>query len=81
MLIGYQSMDTENEMKIAQQSYDKSWKDSVELTEDDNTMSMGNHLQIYVMMQHMGDNQVANVDNQVVNAENQFNKYSDSQMI
>lgn len=66
-------MDAENEMEVAQQLYDQSWKDTIKLIEDDNTMSMRKNLYIYVMIQHMGDNQVADANNQDVDVENQYN--------
>lgn len=68
-VVGYQFVDAENEMEVAQQSYNQSWKDTVKLIEDDNTVSMRKNLYIYVMIQHMGDNHVVDVDNQDVDAE------------
>ena len=41
-------MDAESEMEIPQQSYDQSWKDTVKLIEDDNTMSMKKNLYVSV---------------------------------
>lgn len=43
-------MDAENEMEVAQQLYDQTWKDTIKLIKDDNTMSMRKNLYIYVMI-------------------------------